>query len=391
MQNSLIKIHIFSPGDPTSVKTWSGLPYYTCIGLKGNGVKLQYSDYSFPKFSKVYNFWISIANRISNRLFSKTFLQPFNKSIFGCLFTNLYISLRAIRYSKADIFLFFTFLYGWSTFSRKTVLLCDQTMPQAIRRGEINHMPVNFNKAKKLSELLSLRYSKCNFATTQATIHFLTDYYKKLAIHPTPILQVNVNPFKERTPPTIINGVVKKLIFIGSDPYRRGLDVLLESFTILQNVFPNILLIIIGCGTSKILTNYKTKVTNIIHHPYLDKSDSSDLELYSELLREASLFVMPQRGKLLASAMLESLYYSTPVITTNVSGMEWYVQNGYNGLLLPKPDSNDFAKAIASLLLDENRLNQMSNNAFESVKDLSPKNAAKEIIDASLAAIGKKQ
>ncbi len=391
MRNNAIKIHVFSPGDPTKVTTWSGLPYHICLGLMENGAKVQYSDYSFPKFSKVYNFLVSFLNRISNRLFSKIFFKTFNKSIFCCLFTNLYISLKAIRYSKTDIFLFFTFLYGWSTFSKKTVLLCDQTMPQAIKRGEVNHMPVYFNKAKKLSEFLSLKYSKCNFATTQSTVSFLSNYYNELTVHPTPIRQVKVNPFTNAPPPSTKDKNAKSIIFIGSDPYIRGLDVLLKSFTMLQNIFPDILLVIIGCGASEMLAHYKAKTSNIIHHSYLDKNNPSDFKLYSKLLLNASLFVMPQRGELLAGVMLEALYFSTPVITTNVYGIDLFVQDEYNGLLLPEADPKKFTEAIKNLLLDENRLKRMSNNAFESVKDLSPKNAAKEIIDASLAAIGKKQ
>jgi len=390
MIENKLTIHIFSYGDPRDVNTWSGVPYYIGSGLSENGVKLIYSDFSFPRLSKTYNLAISLINRISKRFCDRVFIQSFNNGLFGCVFTNLYIFFRTIIYAHVDINLFLTFTYGWSSFSNRTVLLCDQTYSEAIARAVLDSKPYAFNKARIQSQSLTLKSAKYIFATTQVTISYLINTYGEFRIHPNPIRFIKIHDSDKDNLVVPIHED-KSIIFVGSDPYYRGLDVLLEAFYILQSEFPKLVLVIIGCGDSELILQYKQYTNNIIHYPYLDKSKEEELALYTKFLKEASLFVMPQRGELLAGAMLESLHFGTPVITTNAKGMNIFIQHDYNGLLLSDSEPYLFAIAIKELLLDVSKLKTMSSNAIKSVQNLSPKNAATELISASLQAIKKKR
>ncbi|MBI2165009.1 MAG: glycosyltransferase family 4 protein [Chloroflexi bacterium] len=73
-----------------------------------------------------------------------------------------------------------------------------------------------------------------------------------------------------------------------------------------------------------------------------------------ELYRQARVTVLPSRTEGLGMTLLESLSYGTPVIGTRVGGIAEIVEDGVNGLLVPSEDHRALAKAILTLLNDDN-------------------------------------
>jgi len=386
MTNKPLIIHIFSRGDPTNVNTWSGVPYYLCQGFLGHGAKLIYSDYSLPTISKLFNFLVSYANRFLSLLHLPLRLKYFQFSIFGQILSDFYIYSRTLFYSNANYNFFFSYTSGWFSFHKmKCILLHDQTIQQSIERNTIHGISLPINRLQHWRQIKTLHTASLIFATTMPTIKHLQNYYHNLPIHPAMLIFPKIYPI----PKTIIpfhKTTHFELLFIGRDQYYRGLDVLFESLISLDNLKDlSIHLTVVGIGRDNI--SGLSVPENVTFYKYLDKTIPSQFSLYTKLLSEATIFVMPQRGSLLAGVLLEALFYSTPVITTNVPGIESFIENGVNGIILPRPDPNLFATAIHNTLTDVHFLESLSINAYNSVRHHSIHNATSEILEATAKAV----
>jgi glycosyltransferase involved in cell wall biosynthesis len=71
-----------------------------------------------------------------------------------------------------------------------------------------------------------------------------------------------------------------------------------------------------------------------------------------ELLRSASVFVMPSRSEGLPMALLEAMAYGTAVVATDVGGIPEVVEDGVEGLLVAPEDPAALAAALRELAAD---------------------------------------
>jgi len=69
-------------------------------------------------------------------------------------------------------------------------------------------------------------------------------------------------------------------------------------------------------------------------------------------------------------SILEAMSWGLPVITSPVGGIPEFVQDGFNGLLVPPTDIPAIAQAMQRLIEDEELRLQMGANARASVEPL---------------------
>jgi glycosyltransferase involved in cell wall biosynthesis len=69
-----------------------------------------------------------------------------------------------------------------------------------------------------------------------------------------------------------------------------------------------------------------------------------------ELLIASDVFALPSLWEGMPIAMLEAMAYGTPVIATQVEGVEDVIKNEINGLAIPPKDTVALAKGILRLL-----------------------------------------
>lgn len=87
-----------------------------------------------------------------------------------------------------------------------------------------------------------------------------------------------------------------------------------------------------------------------------------DREDVPALLAAMDVFVLPSLAEGISNTVLEAMATGLPVIATSVGGNLELVEEGYNGHLVPVGDSMALARALASLLENEQeRLRQGSN------------------------------
>jgi glycosyltransferase involved in cell wall biosynthesis len=74
-----------------------------------------------------------------------------------------------------------------------------------------------------------------------------------------------------------------------------------------------------------------------------------DAAAKDELLRDATVLVMPSRSEGLPMAMLEAMAYGMAILATNVGGIPEVIEDGVEGLLVPAKDPAVLAKALSRL------------------------------------------
>src|SRR5207245_11340320 len=87
-----------------------------------------------------------------------------------------------------------------------------------------------------------------------------------------------------------------------------------------------------------------------------------------ELLRDATLFVLPSRTEGLPVVLMEALACGVPCISTPITGIPEIVRDGANGLLVPPGDPVALADAVERLLLNPEEQRRLARAARPSVE-----------------------
>lgn len=101
-----------------------------------------------------------------------------------------------------------------------------------------------------------------------------------------------------------------------------------------------------------------------------------------ELLRQASLFVLPSRSEGLPMALLEAMAYSLPIVATAVGGVPEVVEDGVEALLVPPDDPEALAKSLARIAREPGLGERLGAAAHARAESLAP-----EVIASRLGAV----
>ena len=126
----------------------------------------------------------------------------------------------------------------------------------------------------------------------------------------------NINPYRIKTKKKF------KFLFVGGTIYRKGIDILLESYFSTFNKSDNVCLVIKDMGTDSF---YKGQTIKEKLQDYTKRKDSPEIEYITELLDEKQLaglytacdvLVHPYRGEGFGLPMLEAMACGLAVIVT---------------------------------------------------------------------------
>lgn len=181
----------------------------------------------------------------------------------------------------------------------------------------------------------------------------------------------------------IPNGVDNKVFFSNQKPRenfilsvgwlksRKGADLLIKAFALIKDEFPGLRCKIAGgIGSENFydyLKNLAKETETESRIDFLGRISDNDLVA---LYNTCKVFVFPARdidGNFEGFPMVfyEANACGAPVITTKGFGSEYAIKDGYNGILVEPEDVNGIAKAIRSILSDEQLRGTMSQNSLE--------------------------
>ena len=162
-----------------------------------------------------------------------------------------------------------------------------------------------------------------------------------------------------------------RLLFVGTNWKRKGLDVLLEAVSIARESLPQITLDVVGPKPSDL----SPQIHELIAEKQLQESVYFSGVIGREALPthfwDADLYVLPSRAEALGVSILESLAAGLPVVASRVGGIPEILQGASAGVLVDTLQGDDYAREIVALLRDRNRREQMQVAAVKRAQDFS--------------------
>ncbi len=221
--------------------------------------------------------------------------------------------------------------------------------------------------AIKTVEWLTNMYARMILPTVDAIINTTESYastspvMKNLPHHAVPI-GIHFETFDESRKKQGITEEKrdrKKVLFLGRLAANKGIDYLVHAIPLVLKEVPDAKFVICGEGEEKPhVDEYVDKVGVRSHIEFLGKVN---LDKMVELYSTCALFAFPSINRLEAFGIvqLEAMACSTPVIASNIPGVNNVMDVGKSGLLVEPRDAEGLAKAIISILKDPTKAAEM--------------------------------
>lgn len=121
-----------------------------------------------------------------------------------------------------------------------------------------------------------------------------------------------------------------KLLFVGNDSYRKGLDETLLSLSKIQKKYGDeaVELYVVSNDAKKVIDKYR------INNIFLHEPNFSKLEIIEYFFKKADYFIMPTKLDTFGMVFVDALAAGTPVISTTQYAVPEIVTNKKDGLLV---------------------------------------------------------
>jgi glycosyltransferase involved in cell wall biosynthesis len=240
------------------------------------------------------------------------------------------------------------------------VLYTDYTSALSKEKKEAGRSPLNSNAYQKWFNLEKQTYqqSQLIFTRSNQTRDSIIDTY---AIQPEKVITVGagVNPdmlkqTAERKPEHRFN-----ILFIGKELYRKGGDIVLQSYQQLKEKYPHIQLYMV---TSDPLPKQFTAPDIHWIEPTWDRNK------IRYQYQNADLFVLPSRLETWGDVLLEAMAQAVPCIGVSADAMPEIIEDGKTGYIVCPEDPRAFANAIEKMITNPQKCRQMGNQAYQHLK-----------------------
>lgn len=155
------------------------------------------------------------------------------------------------------------------------------------------------------------------------------------------------------------------LLSVGYLIERKGHRYVLEALAHLVKDFPDLLYVIIGDGLEE--EGLKKMVTDLSLEDYvrfLGRRSGAEVMNYMAL---SEIFVLPSWNEAFGVVYIEAMAQGKPVIGCRGEGIEDFVTDGVNGILVPPRNSQELARALAHLLAHREKAEEIGSRGKETV------------------------
>ena len=172
------------------------------------------------------------------------------------------------------------------------------------------------------------------------------------------------------------SGSEKRIIFIGSLVWQKGVDILLEAYSSINELKEDVELLIVGDGPEKrklIELSKKLELNDVEFKGYVE-----DL---SPLFTKNSVLVLPSRAEGFGIVILEAMAMGVPVIASRVGGIPEIIVNEENGLLFEPESVKNLRDYIIKMFEESDLRKKLAKNGLKRAGDFTWDHAVKEIDD----------
>lgn len=180
-----------------------------------------------------------------------------------------------------------------------------------------------------------------------------------------------VEEFKKR------NNLDDYILYVGVINARKNVHGLIKAFTMFQDKFKNLKLVIIssytGYGSENVMNLIDKNRDNII---FIKNVNEPDLVYF---YNAAKLFVFPSFAEGFGLPVLEAMACGTPVIASSTSAIP---EVGGNAVEYVNPhDVEDIARKISEILSDEKRRGELSESGRRQASRFSWEKSARDLVN----------
>jgi glycosyltransferase involved in cell wall biosynthesis len=170
----------------------------------------------------------------------------------------------------------------------------------------------------------------------------------------------------------------KFLLYVGNIEPKKNLDLVVDVFQKLQQILPEIKLVIIGKFGWK-SKNIKRKILRLQSEKKLIATGYMPINDLAVTYKLAELFVFPSLVEGFGIPPLEAMASGTPVITSNRAAIPEVV--GTAAIKIDPTNADQFFRAIIKVLTSKNLKQELIEKGFERIKKFSWKKAAEKTLE----------
>ncbi len=357
-----MKVGYAARWSPLDKRSWSGICYYTYQQIKKHN---EVEIFHFKWTWRVRE-WLTMQKSMNRKLFKKntsveylrSYAKYFSKQLekelkkrpvdvlFVCA------SPQLVAYIKTDI---------------PIIYMSDATFQQLQGYYPMfsNLAEYNIRQGIELDKKALQNAAHCLLTSEWNRQSAIKDY----GIDPAKISVVTLGANLQTIPAA--NEVVNspsgqcRLLFLGVEWERKGGDIALETYKLLQQKGLEPTLHIIGCVPPYDLSADK----NITVIPFLDKNKEEDFKKLDRIFKVTDFLLLPTRAECSGVVFSEASAFGVPSITTDTGGVSTTVINGVNGYTLPfAAGADSYAATIEKIMSDKPQwaqLKQTSRQQFD--------------------------
>jgi glycosyltransferase involved in cell wall biosynthesis len=192
----------------------------------------------------------------------------------------------------------------------------------------------------------------------------------------TPIVNISLDTFHHpQSYPVLSSKKNINLLFVGGLDKRKGVDILLNSINLIEDIVIN--LDLVGDGKNRLeyesLAETLNENININFHGFIKNGP----ELYN-FYKKADVFILPSFSEGLPRVLYEAMSHGCPVITTPVNSVPFLFTNNKDCLFIEPGNVYD-TKVKIQRLIEEDGLNQkLAKEAFKTITPIFSESASSQ-------------
>jgi len=161
----------------------------------------------------------------------------------------------------------------------------------------------------------------------------------------------------------------KILLFLGNPHPNKGLEVLLRAMVRIAGDVPESKLVIVGRGTEE--ARMRSVAGELGLGESVEFAGFASGVRKNMFYRAADIFVLPSFYDIFPLTTLEASIFGLPLVVSDIGAFGGFVDGDYNGLITKAGDSEDLARQLTDILLNDDLRLRIGKNARERVEDYS--------------------
>lgn len=169
------------------------------------------------------------------------------------------------------------------------------------------------------------------------------------------------------------------ILFAGNFIALKGIDCLLESFKLVQQVIPQAQLVM--CGDGEEFEPFRLKVHDAGLENDVHLVGRIGRDKIADYFRACDVFALPSLSEGSGNVLIEAAACGKPTLGSNVAGIPDYIDDGLTGYLFEKGNPQDLSEKLIRILSDAEHARQLGLAGRERVERL---HGYDQMIDAIL-------